>query len=144
MFSFFLHAIRMTLRDWRAGEWRFLLVAMSVAVAALSSVSFFVDRMHASLRGEAAVFLGADMLIISDRAFDQIWYDEAERQGLSSAQTRQFPTMALPKGNGKTVPRLVSLKAVSEGYPLRGALQLAGEANGKVLEAEGIPEVGTV
>ena len=58
MFLFFLHAIRMTLRDWRAGEWRFLLVAMSVAVAALSSVSFFVDRMHASLRGEAAVFFG--------------------------------------------------------------------------------------
>ena len=73
MFSFFLHAIRMMLRDWRAGEWRFLLVAMTVAVAALSSASFFIDRMHASLRGEAAVLLGADMAVVSDRVFDRVW-----------------------------------------------------------------------
>lgn len=144
MFSFFLHAIRMTLRDWRAGEWRFLLVAMTVAVAALSSVSFFIDRMHASLRGEAAVLLGADMVVVSDRVFDRVWYDEAARCGLSSAQTRQFPTMALPAGNDDAVPRLVSLKAVSEGYPLRGALRLAEETDGKAFEAEGIPEDGTV
>lgn len=142
MFSVFFHAIRMTWRDWRAGEWRFLLVAMAIAVAALSSVSFFVDRMRASLQGEAAVLLGADMQVVSDRAFDQVWYDKAKTYGLSFAETRQFPTMALPEGDG--TPLLVSLKAVSEGYPLRGALQLAGETNGKVFEAEGIPENGTV
>ncbi len=144
MFSVFLHAIRMTLRDWRAGEWRFLLVAMTVAVAALSSVSFFIDRMHASLREEAAVLLGADMVIVSDRAFGQAWFDEAARLGLSLAQTRQFPTMALPDGDGDAAPRLVSLKAVSDGYPLRGALQLSGETDNRVFEAEGIPENGTV
>ena len=96
MFSVFFHAIRMTWRDWRAGEWRFLLVAMAIAVAALSSVSFFVDRMRASLQGEAAVLLGADMQVVSDRAFDQVWYDKAKTYGLSFAETRQFPTMALP------------------------------------------------
>ena len=84
------------------------------------------------------------MLIVSDRAFDRAWYDEAARHGLSLAQTRQFPTMALPEGNGEAAPRLVSLKAVSEGYPLRGALELVEEANGKVFKAEGIPESGTV
>ena len=92
----------MTWRDWRAGEWRFLLVAMAIAVAALSSVSFFVDRMRASLQGEAAVLLGADMQVVSDRAFDQVWYDKAKTYGLSFAETRQFPTMALPEGHSIT------------------------------------------
>ncbi len=36
----FQQALRMTLRDWRTGELRFLLIALIVAVAALSSVGF--------------------------------------------------------------------------------------------------------
>ena len=49
----FVQSLRMTQRDWRAGELRFLLVALIVAVAALSSVGFFVDRMRAGLNRDA-------------------------------------------------------------------------------------------
>ena len=45
----FVQSLRMTQRDWRAGELRFLLVSLIIAVAALSSVGFFVDRMRAGL-----------------------------------------------------------------------------------------------
>ena len=41
----------LTARDWRAGELRFLLVALIVAVSALSSVGFFIDRMRAGRFG---------------------------------------------------------------------------------------------
>jgi putative ABC transport system permease protein len=41
-----MQSLRMTARDWRAGELRFLLVALIVAVSALSAVGFFVDRMR--------------------------------------------------------------------------------------------------
>ena len=39
-------AIRMTARDWRAGELTMLLLALVLAVAALSSVGFLADRLH--------------------------------------------------------------------------------------------------
>ena len=42
-------SFRMTLRDWRSGEVRLLVVALAVAVAALSSVAFFVDRAQRAL-----------------------------------------------------------------------------------------------
>ena len=36
--------VRMTARDWRAGELRLLAMALVIAVAAVTSVGFFVDR----------------------------------------------------------------------------------------------------
>jgi hypothetical protein len=46
--SMLMQSLRMTARDWRAGELRFLLVALIVAVSALSAVGFFIDRMRAA------------------------------------------------------------------------------------------------
>jgi putative ABC transport system permease protein len=46
-------AIRMTARDWRAGELTMLLLALVLAVAALSSVGFLADRLHQGLERDA-------------------------------------------------------------------------------------------
>ena len=70
--------LRMTLRDWRAGELRFLLVALVVAVSALSAVGFFVDRMKAGLNRDAHQLIGADLLINADQPVPQAWRDEAK------------------------------------------------------------------
>lgn len=142
--SFFLQAVRMTLRDWRAGELRFLLLALAIAVSALSSVSFFIDRIQAGIRDEAAHLLGADMVIVSDREFDSVWLNQAKKYGLARAETRIFPTMVLSGKGGETVAKLVSLKAVSENYPLRGAVRIAGEENDPGKKAATIPGAGTV
>ena len=61
-----LQAWRMTQRDWRAGELRFLLLALVVAVAAVSSVGFLVDRMNSALTRDASELLGADLVVRSD------------------------------------------------------------------------------
>ena len=58
-----IQSLRMTARDWRAGELRFLLVALVVAVSALAAVGFFVDRMRAGLNRDARQLLGADLLV---------------------------------------------------------------------------------
>jgi putative ABC transport system permease protein len=54
-------AWKMTWRDWRAGELRFLILALIVAVASLSSVGFFVDRMRNGLERDAHQLLAADL-----------------------------------------------------------------------------------
>jgi len=55
-------SLKMTLRDWRAGELRFLLLALVVSVTALSSVNFFTDRLAVSLKRNAYQMLGADLV----------------------------------------------------------------------------------
>ena len=46
-------ALSMTARDWRAGQLRFLLIALTVAVAALSATGFFVERLRSGLDRDA-------------------------------------------------------------------------------------------
>ena len=61
-------ALRMTARDWRAGELRLLAVALVIAVAAVTSVGFLVDRIRLGLERDAAQLLAADLVLISDYA----------------------------------------------------------------------------
>ncbi|MFN3495415.1 MAG: hypothetical protein ACK40L_13015, partial [Hydrogenophaga sp.] len=46
-------------RDWRAGELRLLVLAVTLAVAALTAVGFFADRLQNGLSRDARA-LGAD------------------------------------------------------------------------------------
>ena len=139
--SVFLHALRMTRRDWRAGELRFLLLALAIAVAALSAVGFFVDRMNRALELDAAQLLGADLVVRSDYPVREEWRTEATRRGLALAETVVFPTMATTGSGENEDTRLVALKAVSPTYPLRGALTL--ERNGRSESVRGAPAAGT-
>ncbi len=114
----------MTARDWRAGELRFLLIALIVAVSALSAVGFFVDRMRSGLNRDAHQLLGADLLINADQPLPPAWRAEAQRRGLVLADTVTFPSMAQAGEGEQSLAQLASVKAVSPGYPLRGQLKI--------------------
>ena len=60
-------AWRQMLRDFRAGELRLLVVAVMLAVAALSAVGFFADRIEGGLARDARQLLGGDAIVSSDR-----------------------------------------------------------------------------
>ncbi|QOY93647.1 FtsX-like permease family protein [Massilia sp. UMI-21] len=144
----FIQSLRMTARDWRAGELRFLLVALIVAVAALSSVGFFIDRMRAGLNRDAHQLLGADLLLSADDPIQQRWRDEAARRGLLVADTVAFQSMAQAGEGEASNAKLSAVKAVSPGYPLRGQLTVSAEP-GQASRALGrktrdIPAPGTV
>jgi putative ABC transport system permease protein len=136
------HALRMTRRDWRAGELRFLLAALAVAVAALSAVGFFVDRMNAALERDATELLGADLLVRSDYPLRETWRVEAAARGLLSADVVSFPSMATTGKAETEDTRLVAVKAVSSAYPLRGDLRL--RTKNAELTTKGAPQAGTV
>jgi putative ABC transport system permease protein len=140
----FLQSIRMTRRDWRAGELRFLLIALMVAVAALSSVGFFVDRMRTGLNRDAHQLLGADLVITSSRPIDADWQAEAERRDLTVAQTVAFPSMAIAGEGDQATSQLASVKAVTPGYPLRGNLKIAPQATAADMVTREVPASGTV
>jgi putative ABC transport system permease protein len=141
-------SFRMTARDWRAGELRFLLVALIVAVASLSAVGFFIDRMRSSLNRDAHQLLGADLLVNADQPLRSEWRAEAQRRGLLLADTVTFPSMAQAGEGEQSVAQLASVKAVSQGYPLRGQLKIstsAQQANaGRGEKTAATPAPGTV
>ena len=134
----------MTLRDWRAGELRFLLTALIIAVAALSSVSFFVDRMRDGLNRDAHQLLGADLVIIADRPLEPSWQNEAQRRELAFAETQLFASMATAGEGERSTSILAAIKSVSEGYPLRGNLKVSVQPDVDGMDTRDIPAPGTV
>jgi putative ABC transport system permease protein len=118
---------RMTVRDWRAGEVRVLALSLAIAVAALTSVGFFVDRAQRALQQQAARFLGADLSLESDRPIDAQVKRQAQDFGLRVADTVTFPSMATGQADPQRTV-LVAVKAVSAGYPLRGDMMLVHAA----------------
>jgi putative ABC transport system permease protein len=133
-------SFRMTARDWRSGEVRLLAAALALAVAALASVGFFVDRAQRALQRDAAMFIGADLVLDSDRPLDESIRTHAAGLGLTVAQTVTFPSMAISQSNpDRSV--LAAIKAVSSGYPLRGTLTLHGGTGDA--PASGGPAPGT-
>jgi putative ABC transport system permease protein len=139
-----LQSLRMTWRDWRSGELRFLLVALVVAVAALTSVGFFADRMRQALTRDANQLLGADVVVSADQPLDGKWRAEAKRLGLAVTDTVVFPSMAIAGQGDQARSQLVALKAVAPGYPLRGRVKIAQRADGPETVAPDIPAAGTV
>ena len=107
-------------RELRSTELLALLVALTLSVAALSSVSFLADRMQRAFEFDARQLLAADLLLVSDQPLPEQFIQELKTRQLSSAQTIVFPSMATVGVQSK----LASLKAVSTSYPLRGSLQV--------------------
>ena len=130
-------------RDLRSGELRLLMVAVTLAVAALTSVGFFADRLQGGLQRDARQLLGGDVVLVSDHAPAPRWARQARAEGLDSALTLGFPTMGRAPDAQGGATRLVALKAVEAGYPLRGQLRLARDARDRVGEpTRGVPAQG--
>jgi putative ABC transport system permease protein len=137
-------AWRQTQRDFRAGELRLLLAAVTLAVAALTAVGFFTDRIERGLARDARQMLGGDAIVSSDKPAPPAFVEEARRRALSVATTTTFPSMGRATEANGGASRLVAVKAVSEAYPLRGRLKLQAGPGAQVLDAAGAPERGAV
>ena len=81
-------------RDLRAGELRLLIVAVTLAVAALTAVGFFADRLKGGLQRDARQLLGGDAVLASDNPTPPAFVEKAKSLGLQAAGTYGFPTMA--------------------------------------------------
>ena len=117
-------AWRQLLRDWRAGELRLLALAVALAVAALCAVAFLSDRLDQGLRRDAAQLLGGDAVVASDQPTPQALVDLAQQLKLATVRSATFPSMARTSDAQGGESRLVAVKAVSDGYPLRGRIAL--------------------
>src|SRR5450756_1456983 len=128
-------------RDWRAGEWRVLLIALVLAVGSIATVGLFADRVRLALQQEATSLLGADLRVSSSRPLPPAYREAARQRGLRMVETESFPSMAA----GKTDSVLAEIQAVGEGYPLRGKIIIDdGTQHVAQKEDSSIPARGTL
>jgi len=142
--SIFTLAWRQTRRDFRAGELRLLAVAVMLAVAALTAVGFFADRLNTGLQRDARQLLGGDAVVTSDRPTPPELVAKAKALGLRVSTYADFPSMGRAPDDKGGASRLTAVKAVSDTYPLRGKLQLRDAADAPVQTVAAAPRPGTV
>ncbi len=133
-------ALRLLARDLRAGELTLIGIAVLIAVAGVTTVGFFTDRVQLALNRQANQLLGADLVVSHDRALPAEMVQEARRRQLAVTQMLRFPSMAV-RGE-KNV--LADIKVVAAGYPLRGEVRIADKLYGEDRRAQSIPAPGTV
>lgn len=133
-------SFRLLWREWRAGDLRVLALSILVAVAGVTAVGFFTDRVSLALSREANLLLAADLVLVSDHAASPLFAAEAAKRGLRQVPTLSFPSMVLAGAQSQ----LAEIKAVGPGYPLRGVLRTSAEPFMPDRAAAGIPQPGTV
>ena len=136
--------LRLAVRDWRAGELRLLLAAVVVAVGTVTAIGLFVDRLREALLSESTTFLGADRVIGSSRPIPEGFREAARRLGLAQTDVVTFPSMLFGDESPDARSQLVSVKAVGDGYPLRGVLRVAEEPFGPAAVTRAVPVPGEV
>ncbi|MBD9484160.1 ABC transporter permease [Pseudomonas sp. PDM14] len=114
-------ASRQLRRDARAGELRVLVFALIIAVAASTAIGYFSARLNGAMLLRATEFLGADLLLSGSSPAAPAQVDRGQKLGLEHAQVVEFSSViATDQGI-----QLASVKAASDGYPLRGDLKSA-------------------
>ncbi|HEX7044380.1 MAG TPA: FtsX-like permease family protein [Burkholderiales bacterium] len=132
-------ALRLLVRDWRAGELRLFVGAVAIAVGAVTTVGFFNDRLDRGLTQRSADLLGADYVLSTPAPPAGAWLEAARARGLEVAEAVEFPSVVI---RGERL-QLASVRAVGRGYPLRGTVRTAGALYQPGEPTPGQPAPGT-
>ncbi|MHB8715913.1 MAG: ABC transporter permease [Sulfuricaulis sp.] len=132
-------ALRLLMRDWRAGELRILVMAIVIAVGIVTTIGFFQDRLNRAMTYQSAELLGADLQLASPEPIPDGWLTAASVRGLQHTNTLEFTSVVV---HGEKL-QLASVTAVNNGYPLRGALRTAPMLYAPEANTSGIPASGT-
>ncbi|MBQ0831061.1 FtsX-like permease family protein [Marinobacter sp.] len=129
-------------RDWRQRDVRVVLAALIIAVATVATIALFASQLQRTLVSSASSFLAADRQLEAEngRPVPEPWITEAVERGLETGRMVEFSTMVF----GSDAFQLVSIKAVSNEYPLRGELEIQGASEGSREQVKHGPAPGEV
>jgi putative ABC transport system permease protein len=130
---------RLLLRQGRSGALWMLILGLAVATAALSAVSLFTDRVGRALERQAGEILAADVVVADRAPLPDRFGDQAVALGLETSRMITLSTV-LFAGEASA---LFNVKAVSHGYPLRGALKTSTALTAPDRTVNDIPAPGT-
>lgn len=128
-------AWRLFSREWRSGELRILMIALMVAVGISTTIHLFSDRLYRAMVAQSTEMLGADLVLSSPRPVNLLKLDTSSVRKSSAVV---FPTVVF-RGDET---QLVSIKAVTGGYPLYGDLKGSDQLYGEEQVLKGVPLPG--
>jgi len=103
-------------RNWRSGELKLLSFSIILAVTVLAAISAFTSRLQSTLINESNSVLGADYVITGSYPHNPDWDLLAKEKSVSFTRAAHFSSMVFAGDE----MHLASVKAVDDGYPLRG------------------------
>lgn len=133
-------AWRQLRRDLAAGDVRILFAALVLAVVAVTAVGFVTDRAERALAIEANRLLGGDVVVRGDAPPTDALRTLAQAPGLRVTETQELQSM-IRAGDSLS---LGDLRALGEGFPLRGSFRVVDRPGGAERDAGGIPAPGTL
>ncbi|HMM76173.1 MAG TPA: FtsX-like permease family protein [Gammaproteobacteria bacterium] len=131
-------AARLCRRDLRSAPCLVIVLAALVAVAAITAVGAFTDRVRLALDAQASALLAGDLALMSSEPLPAAARDAAQAAGLASSEILAMRSVV---AHGKDL-QLIELKAVGAGYPLRGELLVGDAPFAPGHRAGGIPPRG--
>lgn len=120
------YAWRALRRDLRGGDLLTVAAALVLGVAVMTAVGTLVNRVSSALVQNAAEIIGGDFGVAGRQAIPGEWVREAHARNLATARLVQFPTVVF----AGEASQLADIKAVDEGYPLRGELVVSTDLAG--------------
>ncbi|MBU28633.1 MAG: hypothetical protein CMD54_00795 [Gammaproteobacteria bacterium] len=132
-------ALRLLWREFSSGQLTLLALAIVVSVAAMTTTEVLTDRIDRAMRADAAALLGGDLKLRSPRPIETDWLAEAKSRGVLATETIEFPSVI---GSGSTF-ELTGIKIITDGYPLKGQLEIADSRAGIGYPTSRIPDPGT-
>lgn len=125
---------RLFKRELAHGQLRLIASALILAVMAVTALAQISSQLQNSIVKQASAFLAADRVLSSPVPVDEAWLEQAKTQRLNVATTLEFQSMLFAGDNFQ----LVTVKAVSDNYPLRGAIELVSDS------AQSLPTTGEI
>ena len=132
-------ALRLLWREFTSGQLTLLALAIVVSVAAMTTTEVLTDRIDRAMRADAAALLGGDLKLRGPRPIETEWLAQAKSRGVLATETIEFPSVI---GSGSTF-ELTGIKIITDGYPLKGHLEIADSRAGLGYPTSRIPDPGT-
>tara|TARA_R110001592_G_scaffold50620_8_gene156484 strand:+ start:15355 stop:17850 length:2496 start_codon:yes stop_codon:yes gene_type:complete len=133
-----IRGMRHLARAWRGGELGLLGFSLALAVAIVSGIAGFSDRLSRTMEQQSHHFLAADRVLKTARTVPDEWIAEAQSRGLRTATVASFRSM-IYVGDAM---QLASIRAVSNDYPLLGELGVSEQLFGAPIMRVAGPKPG--
>jgi putative ABC transport system permease protein len=126
--------------QYQSGDLRVLLFALVLAVTSLTAVNFFTNRIALHLNSEGGLLLGGDLVVLTDQPTPNHYQALAKQYGLQTASTLEFASMTIHGEKNL----LAEVKALGDGFPLRGDFGVQLSANSATQSVQKPPNQGEV